>query len=162
MIISLIAAISQNLVIGRDNQLPWHLPADLKHFKSITWGKPIIMGRKTFESIGKALPGRENIVVTRQKDYQAEGCTIRHSLEEAISQSNAEEVMIIGGNQLFEQAMPLAHRLYLTVIHEDFEGDCFFPPWHQENWKVVSETSHEPDEKNAYHYAFLELQRSMS
>ncbi len=134
MTISLIVAMSDNAVIGRDNQLPWHLSEDLKQFKKITMGHPIIMGRKTFESIGKALPGRENIVVTRKPDFSAEGVTVCRDLTSLLKQhlSSEEEVFVIGGSELYEQALPHVRKLYITLIEDEFEGDAFFP---DKNWK---------------------------
>ena len=156
MKISLIVAQSKNNVIGKNNQLPWHLPADLQHFKQITMGKPIIMGRKTFESIGKPLPGRNNIVISRNQQLSIPGCTVFHSIESALAAMKAEpEVMIIGGADLFLQALPLAHRIYLTVIDAEFEGDTFFPVLDAKVWTLVSEALHLPDEKNRYSYRFL-------
>jgi len=158
MIISLIAAMAQNRVIGKQNQLPWHLPADLKHFKSITMDKPIVMGRKTFESIGKALPGRQNIIITRDKNFQAENCTIVHSLDEAFEiTKDQEEVMVIGGASIYEQALPKTQRIYLTLIHENIEGDTYFPEWNNNEWKETSKETFEPNEKNQYKYSFITM-----
>lgn len=148
MILSIIVAFDERRLIGRDNGLPWHLPADLKHFKSITMGHSMIMGRKTFESIGKPLPGRRSVVVTRKKGYLPEGVTVVHSLEEALQLCSGEdEVFVIGGAQIFEQAMPLASKLYITQIHHIFEGDTFFPEIAREHWNLISTENHESDEK---------------
>jgi dihydrofolate reductase len=137
--ISLIVAMAHNRVIGKDNGMPWHLPADLKHFKAVTLGKPVIMGRKTFESIGKALPKRRNLVVSRNPDYQAPGCEVIHSLEAALALvKDVPEVCIIGGAQLFEEALPQADRLYLTFIDLHVEGDTFFPDWNTIHWKEIA------------------------
>lgn len=155
-----IAAMDRNRLIGRENQLPWHLPADLAHFKAITTGYPILMGRKTHESIGRPLPNRTNIVLTRDKNYQAEGVITVHSLEEAQSYCQAyPEIFIIGGAEIYRLAMPKLHRLYLTLIDHAFQGDAYFPEWSASEWREVSRETHEPDEKNAYAYTFLTLER---
>lgn len=141
MIISFIVAMSKNRVIGKDNKLPWNIPADLQRFKRITLGHPIIMGRKTFESMGKALPNRENIVVTRQKKYKAEGVTVCHSLEEALKpyKNSDQEVFIIGGGEIFQQALPLVNKIYLTVIDKEFDGDAFFPEVNFSKFKIKNQ-----------------------
>jgi len=158
--LSIIAALSRNHVIGKDNQLPWRLPADLKHFKAVTLGKPVIMGRKTFESIGKPLPGRDNIVVTRDPQYRADGIAVTHSLDDALAQAHAApEIMLIGGAQLYTQALPRAQRLYLTLIHADFDGDAHFPDYEPSEWRETAREDHAPDEKNPYRYSFLILER---
>lgn len=136
MKISMIAAMTVNRVIGKDNKMPWHLPEDLKHFKVTTMGKPIVMGRKTFESIGRPLPDRHNIVITRQKNFFAEGVTRVSSFEEAKSAAgDADEIAIIGGGQLYEQILPIADKLYLTLINIDVEGDTYFPEWNDGSWQ---------------------------
>lgn len=153
----------RNRLIGRDNRLPWHLSADLKHFKQITMGKPIIMGRKTHESIGKPLPGRTNIVVTGNPAYPAPGCVVVNSLQGAIDAAqDADEVMIIGGARLYEQAMPLAHRIYLTQVEAAFEGDAWFPLADWDEWEETQRVTHEADDKNPYPYAFVLLERRVS
>ena len=158
--LSIIAALSNNKVIGNDNQLPWHLPADLKHFKSITMGKPIIMGRKTYESIGKPLPGRDNIIISRDPDYQANGCQVFDSITTAInSQSQADEVMIIGGASIYEQALPLVQRMYLTLIHQNIEGDAFFPEWDQQEWSETERTDHKADDNTTFDYSFITMNK---
>lgn len=164
MIISLIAAMDKNRVIGTDDgKLPWHLPADLKRFKSLTLGKPVIMGRKTFESIGKPLPERLNIVITRNKNYDAPGCVVVHSANDALQVAgDVPEVMVIGGAEVFTEFLPLAKRLYLTLIDGIFAGIAYFPQWDSEKWCEVSREAHEPDEKNVYGYAFLVLERRSS
>ena len=135
--ISLIVALDKNRVIGLNNAMPWHLPGELQYFKETTMGKPIIMGRKTFESIGRPLPGRRNIVITRNPQYDAEGIELAYSLEEAIKLAgDVEEIMIIGGQQIFTESLPLADRLYITEIDHEFEGDTFFPEY--EGWQKVS------------------------
>lgn len=135
--ISLIVAHDKNYVMGYENGMPWHLPGDLKYFKEMTMGKPIIMGRKTFESIGRPLPGRRNIVITRNTAYEAEGIEVVGSLEAALEMAkDAPEIMIIGGAQIFELAMPLADRLYITLINHEFKGDTYFPQY--EGWHRTS------------------------
>lgn len=157
--ISLIAAMAKRRVMGRDGQLPWHLPADLKHFKAITLDKPIVMGRKTYESIGKPLPQRTNIILTTDPAYQAPGCYVVHHLDEAMKiAKGAEEILIIGGAQIYEAYLPLAQRMYLTLIDADIEGDTFFPDFDEAKWQVVSREDHLPDEKNSYGYRFLVLE----
>jgi len=162
MIISAIVALSENRVIGKDNAMPWHLPADLRHFKEITLGKPIIMGRKTFLSIGRALPHRLNVVITSDTDFQAAHCTVVHSIEEAMTAvSGREEIMVIGGRILFEQMLPQVSRLYLTIIHAQFEGDVFFPEIKSDEWREVSHDTFKPDAENAYAYSFITLHRTI-
>ncbi len=129
MIVSIIAAMAENRVIGRDNKMPWNLPTDRKHFHAITRGYPVIMGRKTFESIGRPLSRRTNIVLTRQNDYRAEGAIIVHDMEAAIAAcGNADEVFICGGAEVFRETMSIVQRIYLTIIHQKVEGDAYFPP----------------------------------
>jgi dihydrofolate reductase len=156
MHISIIVAFDQNRLIGKNNGLPWHLPADLKHFKNITMGHHMIMGRKTFESIGKPLPGRVTIIVTRQHNYKVEGCISVNTFQHAIDYcQNQEEVFIIGGAQIFECALPLATKLYITKIHHSFEGDTHFPEIDSRIWKINDEEFHSADEKNVWDYTFL-------
>ena len=162
MIISMIVARSENGVIGKDNQLPWHLPADLKQFKAITMGHTIIMGRKTFESIGKALPGRRSIVVSRNPEFKAEGAEVVNSLGEGLKACRGEdEVFIIGGASLYQKAFELniIQRVYLTVIFADFEGDTFFEIPDENKWRKISSQSFQPDEKNAWPFTFYVLER---
>ena len=163
MLISIIAAMSNNRAIGLDNKLPWHMPADLQHFKAITMGKPILMGRKTHAALGKALPGRQNIVLSSNPNYNAPGCVVVTSLAKALaiaSQTNtADEIMIIGGAKLFCQTLSLANRLYITIIAADLAGDTFFLPWNADDWIETSSDAHQPDEKNIYPYRFLQLDR---
>lgn len=160
MVISIIVAIGNNWVIGCKNALPWNLPADMGHFRKLTLGKPVIMGQKTFESIGKALAGRTNIVLTLDKDFQATDCLVAHSIEEALRLAeNKEEVMIIGGVSIYKQFLPLASRLYLTLIEGDFEGDAFFPEFHYSDWNEIERVKNDPDKDNQYPYAFLTLER---
>ncbi len=161
MIISLIAAMDKNRIIGNDNRLPWHLPADLKHFKAITLNKPIIMGRKTFDSIGKPLPQRRNMVISRQKKLNLPGCEVFSSLSDAIKAVDTnEEVMIIGGESIFRESLSLADRLYLTIIDHEFEGDTVFPQWDKNAWKVISSETHQSDERNRYGYTFIQLEKT--
>jgi len=162
MIISIVVAMDRNRTIGVHNRLPWHLPADLKHFKAVTMGKPIIMGRRTFESIGKPLPGRKNIVITRDRTYSTEGVEICYSLQEALAATGkVEEIMIIGGASIFGEALPLASRLYLTTIEDQFSGDTFFPEIDEAQWLEVSRENHQPDDKNSYGYSFITLERAV-
>jgi len=158
----LIAAVANNNVIGGDNKLLWHLPADLKRFKKITMGHTLIMGRKTFESIGKALPGRKTIIVTRQKDFKAEGCEIVPDIKEAICKVREEsEVFVAGGGEIYRQIINLhyARRIYITRVYANFEGDSFFPYIDPEKWELIEREDHQPDDKNPYPYAFLKYKR---
>jgi dihydrofolate reductase len=160
MKIAIVVAMAANRVIGKDNQLPWHLPADLRHFKQLTLGKPVLMGRKTYESIGRPLPGRANIVLTRDRDYAAPGCTVVHSLEEALEAAGTSpEVMVIGGAGLYSQVLPRTDTIYLTRVHAGFEGDTVFPELNESDWHEVGRTDCEPDERNPWPYSFLELVR---
>ena len=160
MRIALIVAMAQNRVIGRDNALPWRLSGDLRHFKSLTMGKPIIMGRNTYESIGKPLPGRLNIVMTRDTAYEAPGCQVVHSTEQALAAARgSDEVMIIGGARLYEQVLDRADRLYLTLVKADVEGDALFPEYDRGSWREVQRESHLADEKNEYDYDFVVMDR---
>ncbi|MGX9133972.1 dihydrofolate reductase [Rummeliibacillus sp. JY-2-4R] len=152
--ISLIVAHDENRVIGYNNAMPWYLPGDLAYFKKTTMGKPMIMGRKTFESIGKALPGRTNIVITRDTSYQAEGIVVVHSFDEALALAKKEdkEIMVIGGEQIFKMALPVADVLYVTLIQHEFNGDTYFPEYGSE-WKKVSESEvFETDEHIKFSY----------
>ena len=163
MLISLIVAMAENRVIGRGNQMPWHLPADLRHFKGVTLGKPVIMGRKTFESIGRPLPGRRNVVISRNAEWSADGVECVNSLDAALALvQDAAEVMIIGGGQLYREALPLAQRLYLTHIQLSVtDADTWFPDYSQYQWQLQAEELHAPDEKNPYHYRFETLKRAI-
>jgi len=159
MILSLIAAMDNNRLIGKDNDLPWHLPADLQHFKSITMNKPILMGRKTYDSIGRPLPGRRNIVLTRGDD-DIEGVSVVHSLDEAIvAANNAEEVMVIGGSSIYELVLPKVQRMYLSFVDGEFEGDAWFPEFDENEWDVIDNTTRAPDEKNTYACKFITYER---
>ena len=158
--ISLIAAMDKNHLIGKNNDLPWRLPADLAYFKKVTMGNTIVMGRKTFESIGKPLPGRENVIVTSQQDYKVEGASIVHSIEELLQlDKDSKELFVIGGARLYEQTLAHADRLYLTEIQEQFEGDAYFPAIDEYKWSVVSKTEGVKDEKNPYTYYFTVYER---
>ncbi|EXI62093.1 diacylglycerol kinase [Mannheimia granulomatis] len=161
MKISVIVARTQNKVIGKDNQMPWHLPVDLAWFRQNTVGKPVIMGRKTYESIGRLLPKRPNIILSRS-DFAVEGAYTAKSIEQAVelakSFANSEEIVIIGGGELFKQAMPTADTLYLTEIQAEIEGDTFFE-FDEENWQPVKETWSEVDENNSYRCRFMLLKR---
>lgn len=166
--LSLICALAENRVIGHENQLPWRLPRDLAYFKSITLGHPIIMGRKTFDSIGRALPGRTNIVVSRQEDWAAEGVTSVNTLTDAFHcaaeqarKSGVAEIMLIGGASLYEQALPLARRLYLTEVHASIPGDAFFPEFSSDEWQEVSREEFDADEKNQFPHAFVVYERDI-
>jgi len=159
--ISIIVAASTNNVIGANGDLPWRLSADLKHFKAITMGKPIVMGRKTWDSIGRPLPGRQNIVITRQADFVAEGCNVVASTEEATAATaGADEIMVIGGSQVYSLFLPAAGRLYLTRVHAEIEGDAFFPEIDESAWRLVGDDSHSSDDRNAFDYSFLTYERA--
>nr|AIA16885.1 Dihydrofolate reductase [uncultured bacterium] len=163
IVLSLLVAADEGNVIGKNNQLPWHLPNDLKYFKNLTWGLPIVMGRKTYESIGKPLPGRTNIVITRNKDYAAEGIVVVHTIEEALNvaqEKGAREIFVIGGAEIFNSVFESANRIYLTRIHHRFEGDVFFPELN-EDWRLVKKHQYNADEKNAYAHTFQVWERSL-
>jgi len=160
VIISIIAAMDRNRLIGNKNQLPWHLPADFAHFKSVTMGKPIVMGRKTFESIGKPLPGRTNIVLSRNQNTSFEGVVCVTSFEAALAAvPDAEEIMIIGGSTIYEMLLPRVNRMYITYVEGEFEGDARFPEFDEENWTVTDSVSLKPDEKNRYPCRFVTYER---
>lgn len=161
MIISLIAAMGRNRVIGNNNTLPWNMPADMKRFRELTRGKPIIMGMKTFVSIGRVLPDRPNIVLTRDPHWQApEGAIAAHSPQEALKiVEGHDEMMVIGGEQIFKLFLPLAQRMYLTLIDHDFEGDAHFPEFDIKDWKETERISYRADDKNSYPYIFLTIER---
>ena len=161
MTLSVIVAMTDDRVIGLNNQLPWHLSEDLKRFKKITMGHPIIMGRKTFESIGRPLPGRQNIVITKNKGFRADGISVAHGLPEAMAMCppDTTERFVIGGAGLFESALPMADRLYLTLIHHPFKGDVYFPPLQlDKEYRVVDKTSHK-NENPAFAYDFITAER---
>lgn len=159
MNINIVVAIAANNAIGKNNELLWHLPNDLKHFKQMTTGHSVIMGRKTFDSVGRPLPKRRNIVVTRHQ-MSIEGCEIVHSLDEALKLCQGEsEVDIIGGAEIYKQAMPIVNRIHLTIVHQAFEGDAYFPEIDMQEWKETSREDHQTDEKHAYPYSFITLER---
>jgi dihydrofolate reductase len=152
---SLIAAKNNNHVIGLNNRMPWHLPADLEHFKKNTMGKPIVMGRKTFTSIGRPLPGRRNIILTRNPDFHPKGTQVFLCLSDMVQHlQDQEEIMVIGGATLYQQFLPLATKLYITEIDDNSNGDTFFPEWDKTQWKLVESDSHQATSKNPYRYRF--------
>ena len=160
MDVSIVVAMARNGAIGREGGLPWHLSSDLLHFKSITMGKPIVMGRLTHESIGRVLPGRENIILTRNKNYKADGCTVINDLSEVMSRSNEfDEIIVIGGAQLYADAMPLATRLYITEVHAEVEGDVSFPEFDRKQWQESEREYFSADDKNEYDFSFVVLKR---
>lgn len=162
MKISIIVAVSQNGVIGKDNQLIWRLPDDLKRFKNLTLGHPIIMGRKTFDSIGKALPGRISIVITRNPDFFAENVLVVHNLTDAVEkarQTGTDEVFVIGGGNIYEQALGLSDKLYLTKVYAKIEGDTYFELPDPENWQEIERILHESDEQHPFSFEFIDLTR---
>ncbi|QIQ20357.1 type 3 dihydrofolate reductase [Zophobihabitans entericus] len=167
MIISIIVAMANNRVIGLNNQMPWHLPADLAWFKKNTLNKPVIMGRKTFESIGRPLPHRHNIIISRQPATEPKQTTANAeitwvtSINEALQVAgNVPEVFIIGGGNIYQQALPKVNRLYLTHICADLEGDTHFPDYHAEQWQVITQENHQADDKNPYNYQFEILEKN--
>lgn len=160
MKISIIAAMADNRVIGINNQLPWDLPADMKWFRQNTMGKPVLMGRKTYDSIGKPLPKRRNIVISRDESLKIDGCDVVCSAEDAFQLCSDEaEVMIIGGASFYEQTLPQADRLYLTLVHSEIDGDAWFPEIDFSQWQEVERIDHHADEANAFDYSFLILER---
>ncbi len=164
MILSIIAVVADNRVIGNNNKLPWHLPADFKYFKEKTLGKTIILGLNTFKSISsKPLPNRKHIVLSKESIKLPDSCYLAKSIEEALEITKRispnDEVMICGGAMVYQQFLPLANRMYLTYIHQDFEGDTFFPEFDKNEWQEVSKEDHQPDEKNKYSYSFVVLER---
>ena len=155
----IVALAKKNRVIGKNNKLPWYIPEDLKHFKDVTNGHPVIMGRKTYESIGRPLPNRTNIVVTRNKNYKAPGCLIASSLTNSIKlakQKDKDEIFIIGGGQIFEEVIMIADKLYLTLVEGDFDGDVYFPEYQSLFTKVISQSKHQ---SHGYKYTFLTLSK---
>jgi dihydrofolate reductase len=159
--LELVVAVSENDVIGRGNQLPWRLPADLRHFKLLTMGRPILMGRKTYESIGKALPGRVNLVLSRSPGFVPSDCTVVSSLENAqIAAGTKSPLMVIGGAEIYRLCMPLADRIHLTLVHTRVEdGDAFFSDWRAVRWRESSRDRFAADEKNPHPYSFITLDR---
>ena len=159
-LISLIAAMADNGAIGRDNQLPWRMPDDLKRFKSLTLGKTVLMGRKTFESIGKPLTDRTNLVMTRDPAFRADGVIVVHSLGQALGRAqDAEELVAIGGAEIYRLLMPFARRLYLTLVHAEIPGDTFFPDFDPTQWADVECRNYPADARNPYPFSFLTLER---
>jgi len=162
MIVSLLVAADENNVIGKDNKLPWHLPNDLKYFKNQTWAMPILMGRRTFESIGKPLQGRKSIVITRRSDWNHDGVDVVHSVDEAIVKARefgVKEIFVIGGAEIFQTAFPKANRIYLTRIHHQFDGDVRFPEVSQDQWNLVQSRFCQSDKKNQYSHTFQVWER---
>ena len=162
MIISFVVAAANNNVIGKDNQLVWSLPNDMKFFKNVTWGMPVVMGRKTFESLGKPLPGRKNIILTRQGNWQVEGTVGVKSIEDAIylvKEMDVKEMMVIGGGEIFKMLFDKAKRIYLTRVDAEPEGDAFFPAIDTNEWKLMSKKDHEADAKHKYNYSFQVWER---
>ena len=162
MLLSIIVAVSENGVIGLNNQLIWRLPDDLKRFKQLTLGHPMIMGRKTFESIGKPLPGRQSIIITRDENFSFEGTIVAHSLEEAVDEakkSGADEAFIIGGGDIYNQVQDIADKLYITEVHTNTEGDSFFKIQKPDLWKEIEKTHHQKDEKHVFSFDFVDLEK---
>ena len=160
MTVTIVAALGRNRVIGKDNRMPWHIPEDLKRFKALTMGHPVIMGRKTFESIGKALPGRENVVITRSHDFEAPGCRMVHSLGEALAAAGAAaEVFVIGGAEIYALALPLADRLQLTEVHAAVDGNTYFPDFDPSVWREVSREPGSTAGPDGLRYDFVTYER---
>ena len=158
-LLTLIAAMGNNRAIGLDGEMPWHLPAELQHFKRATMGKTIVMGRKTWQSIGRPLPGRQNIVVSRNSAYTAKGAELASSLSAAIEMANSDEIMVIGGGQLYELALPMAQRMVLTLIDIEPEADTWFPDWDIKQWKQTRENHFQADDNNDLAFRIVELLR---
>ena len=164
--LAVIVAVADNGVIGRNNSLPWHLPEDLRYFKRVTLGKPVVMGRKTFESIGRPLPGRANIVITRSHEWSVDGVSVVNSLDDALrlaadiaALDGADELMVIGGAEIYTNAIPLAQRLYLTQVHADVEGDAWLPEIDWSRWREVSRERFAASEDNPFDYSFVVFER---
>ena len=158
--ICLIAALAANRVIGKDDALPWRLPADLRRFKELTLGHAVVMGRKTYESIGKPLPGRRNLVITRKRGYTAPGCEVAHSLDDAVAACRgAEQIFIIGGAELYREALPHAHSLEFTEIHAEFAGDAMFPEFPKEEWRETGREIHRDKDGIPFRYDFVRYER---
>lgn len=160
MAIAIISATSENNVIGKDNDLPWYLPADLTHFKNLTSGKHIVMGRKTYESVGRPLPNRTNIVVSRNPDFIAAGCETASSLSDAIKKTGGKDLFVCGGSEIYKQALEVADIMYLTRIHAVVEGDTYFPDFNDSLWTIVERKDFLPDDKNKYSYSFITYKRN--
>ena len=162
MNISLVVAAASNNGIGKDGKMPWHLPNDMKHFKNVTWGMPVLMGRKTFESLGKVLVGRKNIVISRQPGWKQEGTVVVKTIEDGLfvaKETDAKEVMVIGGGEIYKILFEKANRIYLTRVEAEPEADTFFPSLDPAHWYLVSQKNHEADEKNAYNHSFQVWER---
>lgn len=160
MRVSIVAAVAENGAIGKNNALPWHLPADLKHFRRLTLGHPIIMGRRNYESIGRALPDRTNIVITRHMDFHAPGCIVVPALDAAFAAADAaDEVFVVGGADIYAQTMARVDRLHLTLVHANVPGDVFFPAIDWAVWRETARESHQPDARHAYAYSFVTFER---
>ena len=160
--ISFVVAAANNNAIGKEGKLPWNLPNDLRHFKNITWGMPVVMGRKTFESLGKALPGRKNIVITHNPGWKATGAVAVQKIEDALfvaRQTDAKELMVIGGGEIFKTLLEKCTRIYLTRVDAEPEADTFFPVINPKEWHLVSQKNYEADEKNDYNYSFQTWER---
>ena len=160
--LSIIAAMAENRVIGKDNKMPWHLPADLKHFKTLTSGHPVLMGRKTYQSIGQPLPNRANIILTRDANYSAPDCMVVTKVETALSiasEIDQDEIFVIGGADIYKQLLPKIQKIYLTIIHHSFEGDAFFPELDANHWHETNSEKHAADEKNQYDYSFKTFEK---
>jgi dihydrofolate reductase len=160
MRVSLIAAVAANRVIGRDNQLPWRLPEDLRRFKRLTMGRTLVMGRKTFDSIGRPLPGRSTVVITRQPGYAPPGVTVAHSVDEALALAQGDEVFVAGGEEIFRQTIGRADRLYLTWIYAELPGDTRFPDFDEREWRIVEREDHGPEGEVPYAYSFVVYDRN--
>ena len=157
MVISLVVAAANNNAIGKDGKMPWHLPNDLRHFKNITWGMPVVMGRKTFDAIGKPLAGRKNIVITRQTSWKKDGTVSVKNIDDALfvaGETDAREIMVIGGGEIYRALFDKAKRIYMTRVEAEPEADTFFPAILPAEWHLVSQQNHEADEKNAFNYSF--------
>jgi dihydrofolate reductase len=153
---------SENRAIGKDNQLLWHLPIDMQHFKNITMGKPILMGRKTHQSIGRPLPGRMNVVITHDTNFEANGCVVVHSIESALDAvKDHDEICVIGGADLYRQMLPYVNRIYMTIVHHTFSADTFFPELNLSEWDEVERKINQPDDKNKYACEFLILDKAV-
>nr|AIA17402.1 Dihydrofolate reductase [uncultured bacterium] len=160
MNLSIIVALSENNVVGINNQLPWRLSADLKRLKTLTMGHHLIMGRKTYESIGRPLPGRTNLIITRNRNYKAEGCVVVSSLKEALEKAKDDaEPFIFGGGEIFREGLPMVNKIYMTRIHENIQGDTRFPELNASEWKEISRQDFSADEKNDHDYSFIDLVR---
>ena len=159
--LELVVAVSENDVIGRGNALPWHLPADLKHFKSLTTGRHVLMGRKTYQSIGKALPNRTNLVMSRSPDFAPADATLVQSVTAARELAGSSPLMVIGGAQIYQQCLYASSRIHLTLVHAEIaDGDAFFAEWRSPDWRETARERHEPDERNALPYSFITLERT--